>query len=83
MPGHCVKYILLISGAKMFDAIKNALGTSRLESTGSGGCGCISEGEVYLTNAGKVFIKRNAKAGVSYKFSKELFRMIETHLVKI
>ncbi|XP_053653448.1 ketosamine-3-kinase isoform X1 [Cherax quadricarinatus] len=52
----------------MFAAIKEALGTQRLEGTGAGGGGCISEGEVYKTDTGKVFVKRNSK-----KMAREMF----------
>lgn len=50
----------------MLAAIKEALGTTVLEGTGRGGGGCISEGEVYRTDSGKVFLKRNSKERVSF-----------------
>ncbi|KAK8378055.1 hypothetical protein O3P69_018777 [Scylla paramamosain] len=45
----------------MFAAIKEVLGTSVLEGTGRSGGGCINEGEVYRTDTGKVFLKKNSK----------------------
>lgn len=51
--------------SKMFAAIKEALGTERLESTGRGGGGCINEGEVFKTDKGQIFLKRNSKSKVN------------------
>lgn len=48
----------------MLSAIKEALGTTVFEGTGSGGRGCISEGDVYRTDRGKVFVKKNSKEKV-------------------
>lgn len=55
----------------MLSAIKEALGTTVLEGTGRGGGGCISEGEVYHTDTGKVFIKRNSKEKAREMFDGE------------
>ena len=50
----------------MFEQIKEALNTTKLISLGEGGGGCINEGEVYDTDNGKVFIKRNSKEKVCF-----------------
>lgn len=55
----------------MFDIIRSKLGTTRLETTGRGGGGCINDGEIYNTDDGKVFIKRNGKEGARLMFDGE------------
>lgn len=55
----------------MLATIKEALGTSVLEGTGRGGGGCISEGEVYRTDTGKVFLKKNSKERAREMFDGE------------
>lgn len=60
----------------MFAAIREVLGTSRLEGTGQGGGGCISDGEVFKTDTGKVFIKRNSKNKVRTLEKKVLVKRI-------
>ncbi|XP_050705773.1 ketosamine-3-kinase-like, partial [Eriocheir sinensis] len=60
-----------VQGGAMLSAIKEALGTTVLEGTGRGGGGCISEGEVYHTDTGKVFIKRNSKEKAREMFDGE------------
>lgn len=55
----------------MFAAIKEALGTERLESTGRGGGGCINEGEVFKTDKGQIFLKRNSKSKAREMFDGE------------
>lgn len=55
----------------MLAAVKEALGTSVLEGTGRGGGGCISEGEVYRTDTGKVFLKKNSKERAREMFDGE------------
>ncbi|XP_071542998.1 ketosamine-3-kinase-like isoform X2 [Panulirus ornatus] len=70
----------------MYSAIKEALGTSRLESTGQGGGGCISEGEIYKTDTGKVFIKRNSKNKAREMFEGEyesLKAILATGVIKV
>lgn len=49
----------------MLATIREALGTKVFEGTGRGGGGCISEGEVYCTDTGKVFLKKNSKEKAS------------------
>ena len=46
------------------EILKHELGTKRLDSHGSGGGGCISSGQGYVTDTGKIFVKMNAKAEV-------------------
>ncbi len=49
----------------MEELLKKELGTSKLVACGSGGGGCISSGESYDTDSGRVFVKINGKSGVS------------------
>lgn len=45
--------------------LKKELGTSVLKSTGHSGGGCISEGQSYDTDFGRVFVKINHKSEVT------------------
>ena len=54
------------------EKIQEALGTKVFKSTGHGGGGCISEGQTYETDTGRVFIKYNKKSdgsGVSWQLA--------------
>lgn len=42
-------------------ALKRELGTTVLRATGHSGGGCISEGQSYETDSGRVYVKSNAK----------------------
>lgn len=44
--------------------LKKELGTTMLKSTGHSGGGCISEGQSYDTDSGRVFVKINHKSEV-------------------
>lgn len=44
--------------------LKKELGTTMLKSTGHSGGGCISEGQSYDTDTGRVFVKINHKSEV-------------------
>lgn len=46
--------------------LKRELGTDMLKPTGHSGGGCISEGQSYDTDAGRVFVKINHKSQVYY-----------------
>ena len=46
--------------------LKKELGTTMLKSTGHAGGGCISEGQSYDTDTGRVFVKINHKSGVFF-----------------
>ncbi|XP_042876026.1 ketosamine-3-kinase-like [Penaeus japonicus] len=56
----------------MLKAIKENLGITYLRGTGQGGGGYISEGEIYNTNKGKFFLKRNSKPIARQMFDGEL-----------
>ncbi|XP_047500016.1 ketosamine-3-kinase-like isoform X2 [Penaeus chinensis] len=56
----------------MFKTIKEALGITYLRSTGQGGGGYISEGEIYKTDKGQLFLKRNADPMARQMFDGEL-----------
>lgn len=45
--------------------LKKELGTSVLKATGHSGGGCISEGQSYDTDSGRVFVKINHKSEVT------------------
>lgn len=45
-------------------ALRRELGTSVLRPAGHSGGGCISHGESFHTDHGKVYVKRNDKAEV-------------------
>ena len=49
----------------MLAEIKEALGTAVLVGTGHGGSSCINEEEVFTTDTGKVFLKKNCKPMVN------------------
>lgn len=45
--------------------LKKELGTAMLKSTGHSSGGCISEGQSYDTDTGRVFVKINHKSEVT------------------
>lgn len=49
--------------------LKKELGTTTLKPAGRAGGGCISEGQTYHTDTGKVFVKINHKSEVFYYWS--------------
>lgn len=51
----------------MESTIKEALKTKIFKPIGTSSGGCINEGEIFLTDDGPVFIKRNNSAEVSIK----------------
>lgn len=48
--------------------LKKELGTTMLKSAGHSGGGCISEGQSYDTDTGRVFVKINHKSEVFYNY---------------
>lgn len=52
------------SSGGMEAALQRELGTARLRPTGHSGGGCISQGQSYDTDRGRVFVKSNSKAEV-------------------
>ncbi|CAL9693226.1 unnamed protein product [Knipowitschia caucasica] len=52
--------------------LKQELGTSVLKSTGHSGGGCISEGQSYDTDSGRIFVKINHKSEAKLMFDGEL-----------
>lgn len=48
----------------MEDALRRELGTAVLRPTGHLGGGCISQGQSYDTDRGRVYVKSNSKAEV-------------------
>ncbi|XP_076000399.1 ketosamine-3-kinase [Genypterus blacodes] len=52
--------------------LKKELGTATLKSTGHSGGGCISEGQSYDTDTGRVFVKINHKSEAKLMFDGEM-----------
>lgn len=48
----------------MEEALRRELGTAVLRPTGHLGGGCISQGQSYDTDGGRVYVKSNSKAEV-------------------
>ncbi|CAN9505640.1 unnamed protein product [Ophioblennius macclurei] len=66
--------------------IKKELGTTLLKSTGHSGGGCISEGQSYDTDTGRVFVKINHKSEAKLMFDGEmagLDAILKTQTVKV
>ncbi|TNN71511.1 Ketosamine-3-kinase [Liparis tanakae] len=66
--------------------LKKALGTAMLKSTGHSGGGCISEGQSYDTDAGRVFVKINHKSEAKLMFDGEMASLeaiLKTETVKV
>ncbi|CAH1800412.1 unnamed protein product [Owenia fusiformis] len=55
----------------MEELLKRELGTSRLEPYGFGGGGCISSGQGYVTDTGRIFAKHNSKSEARRMFDGE------------
>lgn len=66
--------------------LKKELGTSILKSTGHSGGGCISEGQSYDTDNGRVFVKINHKSQAKLMFDGEMASLnaiLKTDTVKV
>uniref|UniRef100_A0A8C6P5C5 protein-ribulosamine 3-kinase n=1 Tax=Nothobranchius furzeri TaxID=105023 RepID=A0A8C6P5C5_NOTFU len=66
--------------------LKKELGTSVLKSTGHAGGGCISEGQSYETDTGRVFVKINRKSEAKRMFDGEMASLeaiFKTKTVKV
>uniref|UniRef100_A0A8C6XP22 protein-ribulosamine 3-kinase n=1 Tax=Naja naja TaxID=35670 RepID=A0A8C6XP22_NAJNA len=67
-------------------ALRRELGTSELRPAGHSGGGCISHGESFHTDHGKVYVKRNDKAEARRMFDGEmasLAAILQTQTVKV
>ena len=51
----------------MEEVLKRELSTVQLVALGRSGGGCISDGQSYQTDSGKVFVKYNTDSKVSWK----------------
>lgn len=70
----------------MEEKLKEALKTSKLKRTGAGGQGCISSGDVYETDNGLVYIKKNTNTKARVMFDGEfesLKAILSTHTVRV
>lgn len=66
--------------------LKKELGTTMLKSAGHAGGGCISEGQSYHTDTGKVFVKINHKSEAKLMFDGEMASLgaiVKTETVKV
>ncbi|XP_041673004.1 ketosamine-3-kinase [Cheilinus undulatus] len=66
--------------------LKKELGTSMLKATGHSGGGCISEGQSYDTDTGRVFVKINHKSQAKQMFDGEMASLeaiLKTKTVKV
>ncbi|XP_037647008.1 ketosamine-3-kinase [Sebastes umbrosus] len=66
--------------------LKRELGTSMLKSTGHSAGGCISEGQSYDTDSGRVFVKKNHKSEAKLMFDGEMASLeaiLKTETVKV
>ncbi|XP_060090685.1 ketosamine-3-kinase-like [Heteronotia binoei] len=70
----------------MEDILRRELGTSVLRTTGHSGSGCISHGESFHTDHGRVYVKINSRAEARRMFDGEmasLTAILETQTVKV
>ncbi|KAI3359746.1 hypothetical protein L3Q82_014121 [Scortum barcoo] len=66
--------------------LKKELGTTTLKATGHSGGGCISEGQSYDTDTGRVFVKINHKSEAKLMFDGEMASLdaiLKTETVKV
>ena len=66
--------------------LKARLGYSFVRRTGQGGGGCISQGELYHTDQGDIYVKENSKPGSDRMFQGEfasLEKIQETGTIKV
>uniref|UniRef100_A0A3B4A059 protein-ribulosamine 3-kinase n=1 Tax=Periophthalmus magnuspinnatus TaxID=409849 RepID=A0A3B4A059_9GOBI len=66
--------------------LKRELGTSMLKSTGYSGGGCISEGQSYDTDSGRIFVKINHKSEAKLMFDGEMASLeaiLKTSTIKV
>ena len=55
----------------MENYLKDKLGCTFVKRSGKGGGGCISQGEMYHTDQGKIFVKENAREDAETMFRGE------------
>ncbi|KAK7939150.1 hypothetical protein WMY93_002476 [Mugilogobius chulae] len=70
----------------MESKLKQELGTSILKPTGHSGGGCISEGQSYDTDSGRIFVKFNHKSEAKLMFDGELASLeaiLKTSTIKV
>nr|XP_019591218.1 PREDICTED: ketosamine-3-kinase [Rhinolophus sinicus] len=70
----------------MEDLLRRELGCGSVKATGHSGGGCISQGQSYDTDIGRVFVKVNAKAEAKRMFEGEmasLTAILKTDTVKV
>uniref|UniRef100_A0A8C3PN18 protein-ribulosamine 3-kinase n=1 Tax=Calidris pygmaea TaxID=425635 RepID=A0A8C3PN18_9CHAR len=70
----------------MEEALKRELGTAVLRPTGHSGGGCISQGQSYDTDHGRVYVKSNSKAEARRMFEGEMASLetiLKTQTIKV
>ncbi|XP_075375008.1 ketosamine-3-kinase-like isoform X3 [Mycteria americana] len=70
----------------MEDALRRELGTAVLRPTGHLGGGCISQGQSYDTDRGRVYVKSNSKAEARRMFEGEMASLeaiLKTQTIKV
>jgi len=66
--------------------LRSKLGYTTVRGSGRGGSGCISKGEMFTTERGKIFVKQNSEAGAARMFRGEmesLATLVSTGTVKV
>ncbi|NWI68690.1 KT3K kinase, partial [Todus mexicanus] len=74
------------AAAAMEAALRQALGSAVLRPTGHSGGGCISQGQSYDTDHGRVYVKSNAKAEARRMFEGEMASLeaiLNTQTIKV
>ena len=61
----------------MENYLKDSLGYTFVKRSGRGGGGCISQGEMYHTDQGRIFVKENSRPGADTMFAGELASLQE------
>ena len=65
------------SGSDMENYLKEKLGYTFVKRSGKGGGGCISQGEMYHTDQGQIFVKENAREDSETMFRGEFASLEE------
>ena len=66
--------------------LRSELGYTTVRGSGRGGSGCISKGEMFTTERGKIFVKQNSEAGAERMFRGEmesLATLVSTGTVRV
>ncbi len=65
MPTHIITvYCSAKEMGKLEELLRKILNSTKMESYGRAGGGCINEGEGFMTDTGPIFVKKNRKSEV-------------------